>query len=102
MTANEYCNPASCAIYPINGGPIKKPKKPIPDTVAIAIPLATSFTLPAVLYINGMMLLTQNPTTRKPIVAVIKYGNKTAIIIPVKIKMPLNRTILFLPNFWAK
>ena len=90
ITAKEYCKLASSAIKPISGGPIKKPKKPIPDTVAMAIPLATSFIFPAVLYINGMMLLTPKPTIRKPIVAVTIIGNKTAIIMPVNISTPLS------------
>ena len=54
------------AIIPIKGGPIRKPKKPIVDTAAIATPADITFDLPAELYINGTTDDTPNPTSKNP------------------------------------
>ena len=93
IVIKEYCSPANWAIYPIKGGPIKNPKKPILLTVAIAIPLGMLGAFAAVLKISGTMLLTPKPTSKNPMVAVINCGSKTASIIPQKISTPLICTI---------
>ena len=54
------------AIIPINGGPIRKPKKPIVETAAMATPADITFDLPAVLYTNGTTDDTPNPTSKNP------------------------------------
>ncbi len=78
------------AIIPISGGPIKKPKKPMVDTAAIATPADITFDLPAALYTNGTMEETPKPTKKNPIMAVIKCGKITATIKPLAVSMPLN------------
>ena len=49
ITANEYLSPASSEMYPIRGGPIKKPRKLTLETVARAIPAGTLLCFPAAL-----------------------------------------------------
>ena len=38
ISASDQRRLDACAMKPISGGPIRKPKKPIVETVAIAIP----------------------------------------------------------------
>ena len=47
ISVNEIRRLAACAIKPINGGPNKKPRKPIEETNVNAIPGAMIFDLPA-------------------------------------------------------
>ena len=49
ITAKEYLNPAACEMYPIRGGPIRKPRKLTLETVARAMPGGTLVCLPAAL-----------------------------------------------------
>jgi hypothetical protein len=72
MTTKDIRRLEMPAIIPINGGPIKKPKKPMVETAAIATPADITFDLPAALYTNGTMEETPKPTKKNPIMAVIK------------------------------
>ena len=66
-TAYEYLRLVSSAIYPIIGGPSKKPKKLTLETIVNAI-LGEPFVLrPAILYMVGTILDMPNPTIIKPI-----------------------------------
>jgi len=76
-----------CAIKPIIGGPIKKPKKLIEDTIASATPGSIFFDLPARLYTIGTTDDTPIPTNKNPSVAVTIFGNKTETMSPVKMEM---------------
>ena len=49
IVANDHLKFDACAINPISGGPIKNPKKPIVETVAIAIPELILRDFPAML-----------------------------------------------------
>ena len=64
--ANEALKLRACAIKPIKGGPMKKPRKPIDDTDAMATPGGTDVDLPAKLYTMGTTDDTPKPTSIKP------------------------------------
>lgn len=72
MMAKEYCRLVNSAINPINGGPIRKPKKLILDTMVSAIPVGTLGLFPAMLITVGITLETPKPTNIKAIVHGIK------------------------------
>ena len=84
INAKDQRKLEACAIKPIIGGPIKKPKKLIEDTIASATPGSIFFDLPARLYTIGTTDDTPIPTNKKPIVAITIFGNKTASINPRK------------------
>lgn len=86
------------ATNPMIGGPAKKPRKPILETAAKAIPGDICFDLPASLYTNGTTEETPKPTIKKPIMEVIKPGKITAMSNPVVINDPLNCTVFLNPN----
>src|SRR3712207_1491167 len=86
------------ATKPIRGGPIKKPKKPMVDTAAKATPGDNTFDLPAALYTNGITEETPAPTSKKPAIAVTKFGKSTANNKPQAIKTPLSCKVRFNPN----
>jgi len=77
------------AINPISGGPIKKPRKPIVDTAAMATPGDITVYLPAALYTSGTTEETPKPTRKNPINAGKRKGNKTEINKPVAVSSPL-------------
>ena len=62
MIAKEYFKLVSSAMKPIKGGPIKKPKKLILDTIVKAILVGTFLLFPATLKMIGTTLETPNPT----------------------------------------
>jgi hypothetical protein len=88
ITAKEYRSPAISEIYPIRGGPIRKPRKLTLETVASAIPAGTLLCLPAALYTVGTILETPNPTSINAMVQVIRYVKLTYIKRPDEIIMP--------------
>ena len=49
IKANENCNPKASAIYPMIGGPIKKPRKLTLETIVKASPAETVVFFPATL-----------------------------------------------------
>ena len=69
---NDILRLVACATKPINGGPIRKPRYPIVDTAANAIPGDNVLLRPAVLYTNGTTEDTPAPTKRNPKIAVAK------------------------------
>ncbi len=54
------------AKIPINGGPMRKPKKLIVETAASAIPGDSVFDFPAALYTSGTIDDTPMPTSKNP------------------------------------
>ena len=98
----EICKLVSSAMYPINGGPIKNPRKLMLDTIAKAIPAGMVGCFPAKLYTVGTQHATPSPTNIKPMVAHNTVGKRTDSIIPANIKIPLvARTFLF-PNLMMR
>ena len=89
ITVNDQRKPASSAIKPIKGGPIKNPRNPIVDTAANATPGDIVFDFPVALYTKGTTEETPNPTKKNPIVAGISVGNITATESPEQITTPL-------------
>ena len=77
------------ATKPIIGGPIKKPKNPMLDTAANAIPGEMVVDLPAWLYTSGTTEEMPKPTIKNPVIAVGTYGNMMATDRPVAISRPL-------------
>ena len=90
------------ATKPIKGGPIKKPKKPIVETAAIATPAESFLDFPAAPYTSGTTDETPKPTRRNPIIAKIKVGKATEIISPNAVRTPLSCSVLFSPNLDVK
>ena len=72
IKVNDQRKLIACAIKPINGGPIKKPRKPMVDTAAKAAPALIVVDLPARPYTIGTTEETPKPTRKKPAVAVGK------------------------------
>ena len=91
----------ACAMNPIKGGPNRKPRYPIVETAAMATPGDMILDLPAALYIIGTTDDTPAPTIRKPMVAVMNWGNKTDNSKPEAINKPLSCSIFFTPNLKA-
>ncbi len=99
MSANDHLKLIACATNPISGGPIKNPKNPMVETVASAVLADMVFERPAIPYTIGTTDDTPNPTRKKPVVAVARYGKATAVISPVVINTPLSCSIGFTPIF---
>ena len=76
ITTKEIRRLERPAIIPISGGPIKKPKKPIVETAAMATPADITLDLPAALYTKGTTEETPKPTKKNPIIAVTKFGKR--------------------------
>ena len=85
------------AIKPIIGGPIKKPRKPIVETAARAMPGCRVVDLPASPYTMGTTEDTPNPTNKNQAVASTRLGKITAINRPVKMSSPLPFNRFFTP-----
>ena len=69
ITANDNLRLDIPASIPINGGPVRKPKKLMVDTDASATPGDNIFDLPAALYTKGTIDDTPTPTSKNPNVA---------------------------------
>lgn len=98
ITVNDQRNPAISAIKPIKGGPIRNPRNPIVETAANATPGDMVVDFPVALYTNGTTEETPKPTRKKPMVAGIRVGNKTATDNPQQITIPLICNIRCIPN----
>lgn len=98
ITLKDTRRLAACAMKPIRGGPNKKPKKPIVDTAASATPGNMVLDLPAELYTSGTTDDTPIPTNKKPAVAGITVGNKTAVNNPTAMTNPLHCSMRFAPS----
>ena len=63
--ANEYFKLVNSAMQPMKGGPIKKPKKPILETMVKAMLVGVFSLLPASLKTIGTTFDTPKPTSIK-------------------------------------
>ena len=90
IRVNDHLKLNAAEINPIIGGPIRKPKKPIDDTAARATPGDIVLDFPASPYTKGTTDDTPIPTNKKPMVAVIIFGNSTAVNKPAAITIPLD------------
>src|ERR1044072_8365824 len=68
------------------------------DTAASAIPGDRVLDFPAALYTSGTTEDPPAPTSRKPNMAVAKYGSSTAISRPVAVKAPLSCNTFLAPK----
>ena len=80
------------------GGPIKKPKKLIVDTAAIAAPGFMVVDFPAALYTIGTTDDMPAPTNINPIIAGTRVGNTTTASRPAVLKNPLTCKVVLSPN----
>lgn len=95
---NEVRKLVAPATKPINGGPTRKPRKPIVETAASATPGDMVFDLPAALYTSGTTDETPNPTNKNPMIAVHNVGSATASNRPDAVSKPLICKVLFKPT----
>ena len=96
--AKETLRLDNSAIKPIIGGHIRKPKNPIVETVAIAIPAGILRERPAKLKQIGTTDDTPAPTSINPSDDHKTDGNTTDIIIPTNTSTPLACNIFAIPN----
>lgn len=98
MNANENLRLDNSAMYPMIGGPIRKPKKLTLETVVKATLGDTFGVFPAMLYTVGTIVETPKPTNINAMVAGMTNGKNTAVKSPAEIMIPLNCITIFIPN----
>ena len=72
INAYEYRRFVTLDIYPITGGPIRKPRKLTLDTIVRAILVDIFVLFPAMLYMVGTIPAVPNPMIMKPIIVDMK------------------------------
>lgn len=95
----EICSENFSAKKPMPGGPRKKPIKAMLVITVSACCGVVVWEFPANVYTNGTTAEIPNPTIIKEMSVVKRVGNKTALIIPIKISVPLMINVILGPNF---